>query len=75
MLSLYEQRCTCSCTQGAEIAYVKEPNLSNKEPEPVEEEKRGLFGRKKKKADEPKAEETVSVSEDKADEVQNNIEK
>ena len=59
----------------SEIAYVKEPNLSNKEPEPVEEEKRGLFGRKKKKADEPKAEETVSVSEDKADEVQNNIEK
>lgn len=32
----------------SEIAYVKEPNLSNKVPEPVQEEKRGLFGFKKK---------------------------
>lgn len=32
----------------SEIALVKEPNLSNKEPEPVQEEKKGLFGFKKK---------------------------
>ena len=40
----------------SEIAYVKEPNLSNKEEEPVEEEKTGLFGKKKKKAEEKPAE-------------------
>ena len=41
----------------SEIALVKEPNLSNKESEPVVEEKRGLFGFKKKKEEAP-AEET-----------------
>ncbi len=54
----------------SEVAYVREPNLSNKAPEPVEEEKTGLFGRKKKK-EEPKAETTTTTS----DEVKENIEK
>ena len=53
----------------SEIAYVKEPNLSNKEEEPVEEEKTGLFGRKKKKAAEQSSEETSASAE-----VKNNIE-
>ncbi len=51
-----------------EVACVKEPNLTNKVPEPVEEEKTGLFGRKKKKEEKP-AETTT------ADEVEDNIEK
>ena len=43
----------------SEIAMVKEPNLSNKEEPEPEEEKKGLFGRKKPapKAEEAKAEE------------------
>ena len=57
----------------SEIALVKEPNLSNKAPEPVEEEeKTGLFGRKKKKAEEPKAEEAAAET---AEKVEENIEK
>ena len=45
----------------SEIAYVKEPNLSNKVEEPVEEEKTGLFGRKKKAKEETKAEDANAV--------------
>lgn len=37
----------------SEIALVKEPNLTNKEEEPEVEEKKGLFGFKKKKAESP----------------------
>lgn len=56
----------------SEVAYVKEPNLSNKVPEPVEEEKTGLFGRKKKvEKQEDKPAETVTTT----DEVKDNIEK
>ena len=52
----------------SEIAMVKEPNLSNKEEPEPEEEKKGLFGRKKKAAEPaPKAEE-VKAEEKKAEE-------
>ncbi len=70
----------------SEIAYVKEPNLSNKEEAPVEEEKKGLFGFGKKKEakaeakpeeaknKETKSEETKPV-ETKNEETKNDIEK
>lgn len=51
----------------SEIAYVKEPNLSNKIEEPIEEEKKGLFGRKKKKAD-AQAENAEVIEENKSSE-------
>lgn len=44
-----------------EIALVKEPNLSNKEPEPVAEEKTGLFGFKKKAAKKTEAADANAV--------------
>lgn len=45
----------------SEIALLKEPNLSNKEPEPVEEEKKGLFGFKKKSAKKTEAADANAV--------------
>ncbi|GFI60957.1 Sec translocon accessory complex subunit YajC [Clostridiales bacterium] len=56
----------------SEVAYVKEPNLSNKEAAPVEEEKRGLFGFGKKKSATPSEE--VKSETTTADKVENNIE-
>ncbi len=47
----------------SEIALVKEPNLSNKEEEPAVEEKKGLFGFKKKKAEAPAEEAKTETSE------------
>ena len=47
----------------SEIALVKEPNLSNKEEEPEVEEKKGLFGFKKKKAEAPAEEAKTEPSE------------
>lgn len=45
----------------SEIALVKEPNLSNKELEPVQEEKRGLFGFMKKPAKKSEASDANAV--------------